>query len=56
MKRLLIAAAVAVLGAASARAADISARTYTKAPVAPIVSYNWTGCYVGGNVGGGWHH
>ena len=22
--------------------------------VAPIVTYNWTGCYIGGNAGGGW--
>jgi outer membrane immunogenic protein len=20
----------------------------------PVVVYNWTGCYIGGNVGGGW--
>jgi hypothetical protein len=27
---------------------------YTKAPPAPVVVYSWTGCYIGGNVGGGW--
>jgi outer membrane immunogenic protein len=37
------------LGAASA--ADLPARTYSKAP-APAPVYNWTGCYVGGHVGG----
>jgi outer membrane immunogenic protein len=44
------------LGAMSvASAADLPARTYTKAPVmTPFVAYNWTGCYIGGNVGGGW--
>jgi outer membrane immunogenic protein len=43
---------LAGIGAASA--ADLPARTYTKAPaLAPVVSYNWTGCYIGGNVGGG---
>lgn len=55
MKALLIAAAVVAFGATGTQAADIAARPYTKAPVAPVVSYNWTGCYVGGNVGGGWH-
>jgi outer membrane immunogenic protein len=43
------------VGAASA--ADLAARPYTKTPVAaPLMTYNWTGCYVGGNVGGGWAH
>jgi len=38
------------LGAASA--ADMAPR-YTKAPPPPVVTtYNWTGCYVGGYVGG----
>jgi outer membrane immunogenic protein len=41
------------IGAASA--ADLAARPYTKAPMmAPVITYNWTGCYIGGNVGGGW--
>ncbi|MBB5054712.1 outer membrane immunogenic protein [Afipia massiliensis] len=55
MKALLIAAAVVAFGATGTQAADIAARPYIKAPVAPVVSYNWSGCYVGGNVGGGWH-
>jgi outer membrane immunogenic protein len=54
MKKILLAsAAFAVLGAASASAADLAARPYTKAPAyvaAPI--YNWTGFYIGGHVGG----
>src|ERR1700686_2276308 len=38
-----------------ASAADLPARTYTKAPVAaPAMTYNWTGCYIGGNVGAAW--
>jgi outer membrane immunogenic protein len=46
-------AAVALTG--SAFAADMAPR-YTKAPPPPpVVVYNWTGCYIGGNVGGGWH-
>ena len=45
-------AAVAMTG--SAIAADMAPR-YTKAPPAPPpVIYNWSGCYIGGNVGGGW--
>jgi outer membrane immunogenic protein len=45
-------AAVAMTG--SAFAADMAPR-YTKAPPPPpVVVYSWTGCYIGGNVGGGW--
>ena len=58
MKRLLFGTAIALaLGAAgSAAAADLPARTYTKAPemVAPI--YDWSGFYVGINGGGGFSH
>ena len=46
-------AAIALGGTVPAFAADMPAY-YTRAPTAaPIVTYNWTGCYVGGNVGGG---
>ena len=46
-------AAVAMTG--SAFAADMAPR-YTKAPPpAPVAIYSWTGCYIGANVGGGWH-
>ena len=53
MKKLLLAAAVIAL-AAPAVAADMPARTYSKAPAytAPAVVYNWTGFYIGGHVGG----
>jgi outer membrane immunogenic protein len=55
MKRLVgIAALASVLAATSAWAADLPARVYTKAPVIPPVIYDWTGFYVGGNVGGSW--
>src|SRR5262244_3045226 len=57
MKRVLLAAAGLVgLSIAPALAADLPARTYTKAPavVAPI--YNWSGFYVGLNGGGGSGH
>jgi outer membrane immunogenic protein len=54
MKKLLLSAAALTVFAAPAVAADMPARTYTKAPVytAPAVIYNWTGFYIGGHVGG----
>ncbi|MET4293965.1 outer membrane immunogenic protein [Bradyrhizobium sp. LB8.2] len=52
MKKFLLAVTSVVLGSASVQAADLAAQ-YTKAPMmAP--AYNWTGFYVGGNVGGAW--
>ncbi len=55
---MLIAAAVIHLTASqSARAADLGGRVYAPAPVpayVPLVQYRWTGCYVGGNIGGAW--
>jgi outer membrane immunogenic protein len=56
MKKILLSTvAFAVLSiAAPALAADL-APVYKAAPMAPPVSvYNWTGFYIGGNVGGGW--
>ena len=54
MKKLLLGTAAFLALAAPAMAADIPARTYTKAPVytAPELVYNWTGFYIGGHVGG----
>ena len=43
-----------VLAATSALAADLPARTYTKAPVIVDPGYNWTGFYVGANGGYSW--
>jgi outer membrane immunogenic protein len=55
MKRILIGiAAAASLVATGALAADLPARTYTKAPVYVEPVFNWTGFYVGGNVGYSW--
>jgi outer membrane immunogenic protein len=55
MKRMLIGiAAVTSLLATSAFAADLPVRTYTKAPVYVEPVYNWTGFYVGGNLGYSW--
>src|SRR5665811_1876936 len=39
--------------AGAALAADLPARTYTKAPMMSPV-FSWTGFYVGGHVGAGW--
>jgi outer membrane immunogenic protein len=55
MKRMLIGiSAAASLLATSALAADLPARTYTKAPVYVEPVYTWTGFYVGGNIGYSW--
>ena len=56
--KLIVSAAAAVsamLGIGAASAADLPARTYTKAPpMAPVMVSNWSGCYIGGNIGYGW--
>jgi outer membrane immunogenic protein len=55
MKKILLAAALLIGGAAGAQSADLAARPYTKAPsVAAASVYNWTGFYVGGHAGYGW--
>jgi outer membrane immunogenic protein len=51
----LAAASLFALGAiAPADAADLP--LYPKAPVAPVLGYDWSGVYVGINGGGGWAH
>jgi outer membrane immunogenic protein len=54
MKKFLLGSVTLVAFAAPAVAADMPARTYTKAPVytAPEAVYNWTGFYIGGHIGG----
>jgi outer membrane immunogenic protein len=59
MKKLLFAsvAGVALVAGAPAHAADLRTRpTYDPPPpvVAPVPIFTWTGCYIGGHVGGGW--
>jgi outer membrane immunogenic protein len=55
MKRLLLGiAAVTSMLATGALAADLPARTYTKAPVYVDPGYNWSGFYVGLNGGYSW--
>ena len=51
---MAIAAVALAVSATTAQGADLGARTYAKAPMAAAPIYAWTGCYVGGNVGGGW--
>jgi outer membrane immunogenic protein len=54
---LLVTASVVALGAAvPAFAADLPARTYTKAPPMVVAAYDWSGFYIGVNGGGGWSH
>jgi outer membrane immunogenic protein len=55
--KLIFSAALvsAIVGIGAASAADMAPRTYTKAPVAaPVTVYDWTGFYIGGDVGGAW--
>lgn len=54
MKKLPIAAAALILGAAGASAADLAARPYTKAPAPVAAVYNWTGFYIGAQAGYAW--
>ena len=51
MKKLLIAAALAVLASTGAQSADMASQTYTKARPTVAVS-SWSGFYVGVNAGG----
>jgi outer membrane immunogenic protein len=55
MKKLLLAslAATALCGG-SATAADLARRSVYGPPPPVIAYFSWTGCYVGGNVGGLW--
>src|SRR3954447_10554905 len=54
-KFLLTTVALVALGATvPALAADLGARTYTKAPAYAQPIYNWTGFYIGGHIGGAW--
>ena len=54
-KATIAAAAFTAIAATSvASAADLGARPYTKAPVMVEPIYNWTGFYIGGNVGYSW--
>jgi outer membrane immunogenic protein len=54
MKRFFIGIAAIASLTTSAFAADLAPRTYTKAPVYVDPGYNWTGFYLGGNIGYSW--
>jgi outer membrane immunogenic protein len=56
MKKLLLAGVVATaLSSGSAQAADLARPVPVYRPPAPVVAFfTWTGCFVGGNVGGVW--
>jgi outer membrane immunogenic protein len=50
----VIAVAGTVFSVGASSAADLPARTYTKAPMMVDPGYNWSGFYIGVNVGGDW--
>lgn len=55
MKRIMMGMAAAIsLLATGAMAADLAPRPYTKAPPMVAAVYDWTGFYVGGNIGYSW--
>jgi outer membrane immunogenic protein len=54
MNRIFIGIAAIASLTTSALAADLAPRPYTKAPVYVDPGYNWTGFYVGGNIGYSW--
>jgi outer membrane immunogenic protein len=43
-----------LLGSVAVAAISVAAETPARAAPPPV--YNWTGCYIGGNVGDGWAH
>jgi outer membrane immunogenic protein len=47
-----VVAVSAILGTGAAAAADLPARTYTKAPAMVDPAVNWSGFYIGGDIGG----
>jgi outer membrane immunogenic protein len=53
MKKLVLALTAIAAFSGSALAADLPARTYTKAPVMPEPVMSWTGFYIFGGAGGG---
>ena len=51
MKKLVLAASIFAASTASAFAADLAARPYTKAPPIVAAMYDWSGFYIGVNGG-----
>jgi outer membrane immunogenic protein len=55
MKKLLLAsAAMLALFGGSATAADLAVKQPVYRAPPPVYVFSWTGCYIGGNVGGVW--
>jgi outer membrane immunogenic protein len=55
MKKLVLGSIALIALAGTATAADMQRPAYKAAPmVPPAPIYNWTGCYIGANVGGLW--
>src|SRR5689334_21116955 len=53
----LLAAGIAMTFATSALGADVVGKMTLKAPTpAPATACNWSGCYFGAHVGGGWRN
>jgi outer membrane immunogenic protein len=52
MNKVIGITAIAILVATPAVAADMA----VKAPMLPAPVASWTGCYLGGNLGGAWQH
>ena len=52
--KFIVAVLAGLFGVTSALAADLPAPVYTKAPVFVDPGYNWTGFYLGGNLGYSW--
>src|SRR5215471_18802464 len=57
MKKIVLATlALAALTAAPAMAADLAVKAPMYKAPPPIPVFSWTGCYIGGNIGGVWAH
>lgn len=57
MKTKLIALLSGIVGLGAAGAASAADMAVKARPmVAPAPIFSWTGCFIGGAVGGGWHH
>ena len=57
MKKLMTVFSILGFSVTAASAADLPARTYSKAPAAVALPMPyWTGCYIGGHGGGDWSH
>jgi outer membrane immunogenic protein len=51
MKKIILATVLAGIGSTAALAADLGARTYTKAPAMMAPVSNWSGFYIGADAG-----